>query len=65
MSSHILIISFLFGSTFWHPSPQQSPPAATQYNPFYLHEQFIEHGFFDVRLHLQRTKFSRSPGAGG
>ena len=46
-------------------SPLQLPHAAKQCRPFFLHEQFLPQGFFDVSLHLQRMNCSKSLGAAG
>ena len=54
--------------SFWvdnSQSPRQSTHAATQYSPFFLHEQFVEQGLFEESLHLQRTNLSKSAGAAG
>ena len=47
-------------------SPRQSPQAATQFKPNFLHvHRLVLHGFLDVFLQLQRTNLSIESGATG
>ena len=59
------IVSNIFwgGFSLWRPSPRQFPHTATQYSPFFSHEQFVEQGRFEKSLHLQLTNLSQSAGA--
>ena len=50
---------------FPHDSPLKSPHATIYFKPCFRHEnKFLQHTFFEVDLHLQRTNFTSSLDSG-